>query len=290
MARRLHIVQRWRRVKHVVRRELDRGAPVFWTVADPRAGGHFAGRTVVVSGAAGMIGSHVVDALAAQGAAVHAVDRDAQRLDGLVGRFGHAVTAWCADLADEAEVHRVAAGIAATTDALDAVVHLVGGNDPAEPLAIDAAAWRRVLEMNLVAPALLTQALVPLLARVPASGVVFTTSVNGRTTSQWPHYAAAKAGLAKVTGDLALHLAPQGIRVNAVAPGWVAEVGDDGRAGRRGDRHAPLTRSAVPPAAIVEAVLFLADPARSPCTTGQELGVDAGAVLETAMIADWRAR
>lgn len=290
MSRRQRIAQRWGRVKHVVKLELDPPRPVHWAVADPRAGGHFAGRTVVVTGAAGLIGSQVVEALVAHGATVHAVDREADRLAALAARLGQGVTGWPADLAVADDVERVAAGVAAATDGLDALVHLIGGNDFPEALAIDAASWRNVLDVNLVAPALLTQALVPLLARVPASGVVFTTSLNGRAPSRWPHYAAAKAGLAKLTCDLALHLAPQGIRVNAVAPGWVADLDGHGAAGQRADRHAPLTHSAVPTQAIVEAVLFLADPARSPCTTGQELAVDAGAELESAMIADRRPR
>jgi len=279
---------RWLRVKHVAMRALFPPPPVSWQLVDPGAGGAFAGRTVVVTGAAGLLGREMVAALLAQGAQVHAVDRDRAGLAALVdgGRSTLPMT-HVADLSDDAAVELVAAAISQCTHGLDALIHCIGGSDGRTGVTtIDAESWVRVLAMNLVAPALFTAAMVPLLARVPASGVVVITSINGRAPSPWPHYAAAKAGAAKLTRDLAVQLAPQGIRVNAVAPGWLAAGTDQPLF----DRFAPLGSTAVPCAAVVQAALFLADARMSPCTTGQELAVDAGAELEFLPVSDRRRR
>ena len=280
--------ERWRRVKHVAKREIFPPAPVTWRLVDPGAGGAFAGRTVVVTGAAGLLGREMVAALLAQGAHVHAVDCDGAGLAALVdGGATALLITHVTDLSDGHAVDQAAAAISQRTNGVDALIHCVGGNDGSTDLTtMDSEIWARVLTMNLVAPALFTSAMVPLLAKVPASGVVVITSINGRVPSPWPCYAAAKAGAAKLVRDLAAQLAPQGIRVNAVAPGWLAAGTDKPPF----DRYAPLGSAAVPCAAVVQAALFLADALRSPCTTGQELAVDAGAELEFVRIADGRPR
>lgn len=235
-----------------------------------------------------MLGREMVAALLGQGAKVHAVDRDGAGLATLAADVqSELLTVNVADLSDGDAVRRAVAAVSRQTHGVDALIHCVGGNDWRTDLTgIDAEDWARVLAMNLVAPALFTAAMVPLLARAPASGVVLITSINGRAPSPWPHYAAAKAGASKLTRDLAAQLAPQGIRVNAVAPGWLVPSTDRPSF----DRFAPLGSAAVPCAAVVQAALFLADALRSPCTTGQELAVDAGAELEFVPIADRRPR
>jgi NAD(P)-dependent dehydrogenase (short-subunit alcohol dehydrogenase family) len=272
----------------VAKRELFPPPPVTWQLVDPGAGGAFAGRTVVVTGAAGLLGREMVAALLAQGAQVHAVDRDATGLAAVAqGCPSSTLHMHVADLADGDAATAAVAAIAEHAGGVDALIHCVGGNDDRKDFAtIDAASWNRMLSMNLVAPALFTAAMLPLLAQVPASGVVMITSINGRVPSPWPHYAAAKAGAGKLMRDLAVQVAPQGIRVNAVAPGELVASADAARFGR----FAPLGSTTVPCSAVVQAALFLADGLRSPCTTGQELAVDAAEELEFARLADWRHR
>jgi len=250
-------------------------AAVRWQVIDPGIGSSWSGRTAVVTGAAGLLGRAVVAALVERGATVHAIDIDDEGLASLIGRHGDRVTTHAADLTDPAAATLVAAQVATHSPALHALVHCIGDNDrPATDQTITADQWHDVLAVNLVAPATTTDAFIPLLANAQASGVVFITSLNGRSPSKWPHYAAAKSGLSKLTEDLSLRLAPRGIRVNAVSPGWFTAVGPDSAT----PHHwlAPLGRAAMPVEAVVNAVLFLADPLLSPCTTGAELHVDAG--------------
>lgn len=270
-----------RRIRRSLGRYLRRrlaeptGPSTTWNVLLPGEVRSWSGRTVAITGAAGLLGSETAAAFVRCGAIVHAIDIRADALDDLVARHGDRVIPHEADLADAAQVQRMALTLASQTNSLAALVHCVGYNDyPTNSRSISGESWQRVLAVNLIAPALVTEALVPLLSGVRSAGVVMLTSVNGRVPSPWPHYAAAKAGLAKLTRDLAAHLAPQAIRVNAVAPGWTDATGADSVATH--DPHAPLTRSAIPVEAVVNAVLFLADPVASPCTTGQELVVDGG--------------
>ena len=135
---------------------------------------------------------------------------------------------------------------AATT--LDGIVHAAGiGPRTAFP-EVDEAEWARVVEVNLSAPFLLTQRLLDVLA--DGGAIVNVTSaaaanVLATTGTFTPSYSAAKAGFASVTASLAAALGPRGIRVNAVAPGFIATdmtpaLRDDTRRLDRGSaRHSP---------------------------------------------------
>lgn len=261
------------------RRELRNPSPVTWVLADPRSGSlAFEQSVVVVTGAAGLIGSALTESFLAHGAVVHAVDRDAPGLQDLRQRIGSAqgrLTSHVADLADPESARRLARDIAE----VDIVVNNVGFNDwlvGAE--GPDAESWHRVLEVNLVGPALLTAAFAETLStRSPRSSVLFVTSVNAVVPSRWIHYGAAKAALVKLVQDLATDLGRRGVRVNAVGPGWTTRSDDD--PDLRTARNNPIGNTAVPVEAIVHAALFLCDPYRSPMTTGQHLVIDGGASL-----------
>lgn len=263
---------------------------VKWEVLSPSCGPSWQGRNVVVTGSAGLLGSAVVSALVKRGASVYAIDQDDKTLYQLATGHGagsgprtrinlppHEVFTYIADLNDEDAVARVATEIGRRANSLHALIHCIGGNDFRDSsLSLNADQWHRVIGVNLIAPALMTNALIPLLAHVPFSGVVMLTSIHGRMPSKWFHYAAAKAGLTKLTQDLAACLAPRTIRVNAISSSWFTSVGEDGAVPNYD--KATLTGSAIPVEAVVNAVLFLADPTQSPCITGQELAVDAGAL------------
>jgi NAD(P)-dependent dehydrogenase (short-subunit alcohol dehydrogenase family) len=245
---------------------------VTWQLADPRVTNErFIDRVVLVTGAAGMIGTVLVEGFLSAGASVHAVDLDGAglarlRCDVGVEASGR-LTTHIADLGDlDATV-----GLAKRIERLDVLVNNVGWNDQVLR-AEDATAesWRRILDVNLVGPALLTGSLVPRLAASGSGAVVFITSINGIVPSPWLPYGAAKAALAKVVVDLAHQLAPQHVRVNAVAPAAVqpAHLGADQRA------RSGAVAGAVPIEAIVNAVLFFSDSRMSPMTTGQQLLID----------------
>jgi NAD(P)-dependent dehydrogenase (short-subunit alcohol dehydrogenase family) len=263
---------RLRLAVRAARRELRSPPPVVWELADPRAANQrFDGRVIVVTGAAGLLGSVLVESFLAAGAHVHAVDIDAAGL----GRLHMA----CVDTAGRLTDHLVDLGdpvaiarFAETLRSVDVLVNNVGYNDDIRGPNPTAESWRRVLDINLVGPALLTGLLESALTVSRDASVVFITSVNGVHPSPWLHYAAAKAALSKVVVDLAHQLAPNGVRVNAVAPGVVRMAGESPN--RRAASGGAIGGGAVPVEAIVNAVLFLADTRSSPMTTGQQLVVD----------------
>ena len=94
-------------------------------------------------------------------------------------------------------------------------------------------------------------------------------------------YSASKAAVGMVVRELAAELASARIRVNAIAPGWVAS-GDDG--GPVAHRLTPLYKTSIPPAFIGKAAVFLAADSLSGHTTGSVLTVDGGASLLNSIV------
>lgn len=259
---------------NAARRELRSPPPVSWELADPRAVNvRFLDRVVLVTGAAGMIGSGLVQGFLSAGASVHAVDIDSDGLERLRVAAGAGaddrLTCHVVDLGDmDATVE-----LAHRIEQLDVLVNNVGWNDfvvRAEDTTAES--WRRILDVNLIGPVVLTGALVPRLSASGQGAVVFITSINGIHPSPWLPYGAAKAALAKVVVDLAHQLAPQRVRVNAVAPASVRTTLL--HAGQPAPPGNLPGGGPVPIEAIVNAVTFLCDSRSSPMTTGQQLLID----------------
>jgi 3-oxoacyl-[acyl-carrier protein] reductase/meso-butanediol dehydrogenase/(S,S)-butanediol dehydrogenase/diacetyl reductase len=266
---------RWRRVVRRALARLDARAPVPVTVAPP--GRVLAASTAVVTGAAGRLGQALVAALGDTGADVWGLDR--LPVAGLP-----AERELRGDLTDAGHVEAAAAAVRAAHPAGAPLVllHAAGGMAGVHATglaAAPAAVWAEAYAANVVGPVQLVRALAP--AMGPGSGVVLVTSVNAGIPSPWPHYAASKAALEQVVLDLAAALAPQGIRVNAVAPARF-------RAGPAvaTNEHTPLLGTDIPIEAVVNACLFLADPQSSPATTGVSLRVDGGLALDHRRLRD----
>lgn len=240
-----------------------------------------ANRTALVTGAASGIGAAVARRLAAAGDRLVLIDRDASRLSEVAGELADAV-ALPLDVssADAARAVREELGAGGALDVLVNAAGVVVEPDDDHALA-------RTLEINLAAAVRLTTGLVPLLRRAAAPRVVNVGSVQAdRAATGSVAYAASKGGLHAATRALAVELAPDGILVNAVAPGFIdtpmARLAD-GRTEYETDwfqsvylEHGrlPLRRPGTPEEVAV-AVSFLASPENT-YVTGAVLAVDGG--------------
>ncbi|MCZ8097605.1 MAG: SDR family NAD(P)-dependent oxidoreductase [Burkholderiales bacterium] len=170
--------------------------------------------TVLVTGAAGGIGSAIVTALALAGVRVTATDRSSPG----PALAGLANVAWLqADMTSAADRARI---VGAAGPRVEGVVHAAGLIDGAPWDAMEEEAIQRILSVNVVSPALLLRDLGPALA--DGGAVVLVGSIAARRAS--PNalfYAASKAALHSVGASLAVALAGRGIRVNVLAPGLI---------------------------------------------------------------------
>jgi NAD(P)-dependent dehydrogenase (short-subunit alcohol dehydrogenase family) len=239
------------------------------------------GRVAIVTGASSGLGAVAAEALAALGAKVAVVARRKDRLEELAARIGGLALA--ADLSDPDQVASV---VPAVAEALGPPAILVNSaaavltEEKAESEPPDAA--RRTLELNLLAPFLLAQAVFPHMRDLGGGVIVNVGSIGGRVGIPGlpqASYAASKTGLSGLTSELAVQWARHSIRVNTVAPGMFRSeiteplyTSDRGREYLR--RHILLPRTGTPED-IVGAIVWLAGDAAS-YVTGQTVVVDGG--------------
>lgn len=191
------------------------------------------GKVVLVTGAGRGIGQAIADAHAAAGAAVIYLDHDralAEAAATAAGKRGAKSFAVTADVADEALVN---AAVARAVDALGPIGVLINNAGISPKSGADgkrarlgemaASEWRRVLDVNLTGAFLCATAVIPSMRAAKRGSIVNVASVAGRTYCDivGVHYAATKAALIGFTKHLAGELGPDGITVNAVAPGRI---------------------------------------------------------------------
>ena len=181
----------------------------------------FADRTVVVTGGGTGIGRASSLAFAGLGArTVIITGRRADRLAEVAARHP-AVVPVTADVTTQAGAEAVAAAGKDHGGALDVLVHNAGVFRFTPLAALDTDTAREVLDTNVLGPVLLTRQLLPLL-RTPGGSIVLVSSRGGHNPGpESSLYSASKAAVHSFTRSWASELAPQGIRVNAVAPGFV---------------------------------------------------------------------
>lgn len=226
------------------------------------------GKVAIVSGGSSGIGKALAAALAAAGATVANFDVGAPEP---------------VDVSDEAQVGRAVAEVASQWRRIDLVFSNAGflRAGATESFAIET--FDRILAVNLRGAFLLARACIPHL-RSTRGAMVFTSSTSGLVGAAGEAaYAATKAGIIGFARSLAAELAADGVRVNAIAPGWIdtpfndpvwALAGDRTEAERDVLRLVPMRRQASAEE-LVPAMLFLASPAAS-YITGQVLTVDGG--------------
>ena len=211
------------------------------------------------------IGRAIAHAYAREGARVVVTGRDEAALDALVGELGADALAAPADLASPETPEALVAATINRFGALDLLVNNAGVIHPAMPLAdFEPEDWRPVIEVNLVAPAMLVRAAVPAMRAAGGGTIINLSSIGGRKGGRGRSaYRASKAALINLTESLAAELAPDGIQVNCICPGAVDTEGYRALMGSRGRAATP---TAMRPEEIADLALFLATEASSAAT------------------------
>ena len=180
------------------------------------------GRVAVITGGAQGIGYATAERMLASGASVVLWDIDTARLDLAVAALAPRgpVSTDRVELTEDDSVAAAAAAVLARHGRIDILVNnagITGGNAPTWEL--DPAVWRRVVEVNLIAPFLACRAVVPQMIAQGYGRIVNIASVAGKEGNpNASHYSASKAGLIGLTKSLGKELATKGVLVNAVAP------------------------------------------------------------------------
>ncbi len=244
-------------------------------------------RTAFVTGAARGIGAATAARLADDGLAVAVVDLDADAAVVTAGKInaagGTAIGLGC-DVADEAQVIDAVARTVAAFGSLDVLVNNAGVLRDNLLFKMSVQDWDTVMSVHLRGAFLCSKAAQKHMVDNGGGAIVNTSSVSALGNRGQANYAAAKAGIQGLTRTLAMELGPFGIRVNAVAPGFIATEMTAATAARIGvsaqDLQAetakitPLRRVGVP-ADIANVVAFLASDDAG-FVTGQTVYVDGG--------------
>ncbi len=259
----------------------------------------FSGKTVAITGGAGILGGEIACALAECGANVAILDRAPELADRLLPRLersaGKAVVL-TTDVLDPAILQKSAAEVLDAFGRVDILINAAGGNKPQATTGPNLSffdlppdALRFVFDLNILGTILPSQVFGKLMAQQGAGNILNISSMNAfRPLTRIPAYSAAKAGVSNFTQWLAVHLAqeysPQ-IRVNAIAPGFFLteqnrfllidkETGDLTERGKSIIAHTPMGRFGAPED-LLGTVLWLLSPA-SAFVTGVVVPIDGG--------------
>ena len=240
-------------------------------------------QVAVITGAAQGIGRRTAELLAEQGYKLAVIDlRQPEELVTAIEKNGGEIFAYAGNIADESVVAAFAEAVFQRYSRADVLVNNAGISliSPAEQTT--AADYRRVLEVNLVAPFLLSKAFGEKMLEAGSGSIVNVASIAGLAgVADRAAYNASKHGLIGLTRTLAAEWGGRGVRVNAVCPGWVKTEMDaaDQAGGSYTDAditaRVPMGRFATPED-IAQAIAFLADHRQSGFINGQALAIDGG--------------
>jgi 2-deoxy-D-gluconate 3-dehydrogenase len=245
------------------------------------------GKVAVVTGGASGIGLASAELLAAAGAAVAVVDRDAlaarqalAKIDAISGPGG---LAFGTDVAKESEIEATTAAILKALGRIDILVNSAGTAIRRPSVEVSVEDWDKVMTVNTTGTFLFSRAVArDMIARGEGGAIVQISSIMGFSGGGlYPNisYQTSKGAVVNMTRALAVEWAPHRIRVNAVAPTYVKTPFIAGLMAqpdlvKRIEAMTPLARLAEP-AEIASAVLYLASPAAA-MVTGHTLAVDGG--------------
>ncbi len=268
------------------------------------------GKVAVVTGGGGVLCSGFAKALAASGASVAVLDlrqEAAQKVADEIAAEGGKAVGIAANVLEKDSLEAARDAVAKAFGTCDILLNGAGGNNPkgtttkeylfpedlkekAEGVAtffdLDVSGVRFVFDLNFLGTLLPTQVFAADMAGKPGAVILNVSSMNAfRPLTKIPAYSAAKAAVSNFTQWLAVHFAPVGIRVNAIAPGFFVTdqnrallMNHDGSLTPRSEKilsHTPMNRFGTPED-LTGALLWLVDDKASGFVNGVVVPVDGG--------------
>jgi len=241
-------------------------------------------KNAVVTGGAAGIGRAIAHAFAAEGAGVAICDLDhegAEKTAEGIRSEGGIARDYKADVSDWDNVREISEKILADFGAIDILVNNAGITRDNLIIRMSEEEWKEVLDVNLKGVSHVTKAFVPGMLRRRSGKIISIASVVGMMgNAGQANYAASKAGIIGLTKSLARELAPRGINVNAIAPGFITTRMTEALSEKQTSalvERIPLSRLGQPDD-VAKTALFLASEL-SDYITGQVLVVDGGMVM-----------
>jgi 3-oxoacyl-[acyl-carrier protein] reductase len=239
------------------------------------------GKTALVTGATGGLGSAIARALHARGATLAISGTRREVLDQLAGELKDRVHVLPCDLADRAEVEKLVPAAEEKMQKLDILVANAGVTRDNLLVQMSDSDWDAVIAINLTATFQLARAAIKGMMRRRHGRIIGITSVVGVTGNPGQgNYTAAKAGMIGMIKSIAQEYARRGVTANCVAPGFIATAMTD----KLNDKQREAILARVPtsrlgiPADVAAAVIYLASDEAS-YVTGQTLHVNGGMAM-----------
>ncbi|MET4691009.1 SDR family NAD(P)-dependent oxidoreductase [Sinorhizobium fredii] len=246
--------------------------------------GRLSGKRVLLTGGVANIGLAIVEAFVAEGAIVSVVDIDATKGSEVEKRFGERVRFFKADISQEEEIKAVIAQSVGWMKGMDTLCLNAGIQLSGKVEDFSTSNWDKVFTINVRANFIFARESVKHLRESGKSSIVMMSSLAGkRGAPGLLAYSASKAAVIGLTTTLALELARDGIRVNAVCPGWIDtpfnQPAIDYIGGR--DKQEALVPTVIPlgrqatPEEVAPLFVYLASDEAS-YVTAQSINVDGG--------------
>jgi NAD(P)-dependent dehydrogenase (short-subunit alcohol dehydrogenase family) len=242
-----------------------------------------AGKNVLVTGAGRNIGRSIALEMAKQGANIYFTDIDQKKtteLEQELKKYSIKYRGFISDISKELHIDALYNSLLEHSIKIDILINNVGiqfENIGIKRLFLEE--FRQTFNTNVLGPIYLTKRISEMMISSQIQGsIIFITSIHQFIPVRWLNYSASKAALGMIVEELAIDLSKNGIRVNGIAPGWVAE-NEEGNPFYQ--KYILLNNCSINPRYIGRAAVYLASEYFSKFTTGTILKIDGGMSLYT---------